>query len=57
MSEKKRFTKFNQQHQKRDKLFRDNLVDIYLRLKMKKERDSNDQTVNSYIDEKEELSS
>ena len=56
MSEKKRFTKFNQQHQKRDKLFRDNLVDIYLRLKMKKERDSNDQTVNSYIDEKEELS-
>jgi len=55
MSEKKRFTKFNQQHQKRDKLLRVNLVDIYLRLKMKKERDSNDQTVNSYIDEKEEL--
>lgn len=54
LSEQKRKDRSKKQA-KKERWIKDELIEIYLRLKMKRQRDSNNQTINSYIEEKEEL--
>lgn len=54
MSEKKNGNWYNQD-QRRNNWIQLELAKIYLRLKMKKERDDDDRTISSYVEEREEL--